>query len=43
MEMNNRYNEIQDSVKRIIEIIEEFGDYGASNLVYLITQIMDEN
>jgi len=29
---------MEDKIKRIIDIIEEFGDYGAPNLVYLITQ-----
>ena len=28
----------KEEIKRIIDIIEEFGDYGSPNLVYLVTQ-----
>ena len=30
-------------MENILEIIKEFGDYGAPNGVYLITQILNEN
>ena len=29
---------MEEKIKIIIEIIEEFGDYGATNLVYLVTK-----